>query len=421
MFQKITLKNGLRVILWPRKETQAVTVMIGVQVGSRDESNEIAGVSHCIEHMNYKGTKKRPTATEIAEFIDDIGGMTNAYTSKEHTAYYTKIASDHILEAFDYLADNIQNSTNLEEQFNRERGVVIEDLKMHKDRPMEEVAELFEEAIFTDKSFGRRIGGYPKTVEQITRNDLVNFKSRTYNAENSVLVVVGNFGKLSEKEVINKIEEYFNLNRGGKISRKLSGTVLNKTLTTGEMKTEQSNLIVGFAAPSLKDEERYATRMLAQILGGSMSSRMFTEIREKRGLAYAIETSYQGYSDVGDITTQAGVAHQNVEETIEAIMKEYKKIISEKVSPSELKRAKEIIKGGILIGIEDSENLADMLVCMELIQGKLETPEELIKKYQTVSEDEILTVAQKYIDFDKVVVSIVGPNIDKDKIDKLLK
>jgi predicted Zn-dependent peptidase len=421
MFQKITLKNGLRLILWPRKETQAVTVMFGVGVGSRDEPDEIAGISHFIEHMNFKGTKKRPTATDVAEFIDDIGGMSNAYTSKEHTAYYVKISSDHILEAFDYLADNIQNSTNLLEEFDRERGVVMEDLKMHKDRPMEEVAELFEEAIFTDKSFGSRIIGYPKTVQQITRDNLVDFKNKTYFAENSVLAVVGNFGKLSEKEVIKKIEEYFTLNHGNKITREASGVISNKTVTVGEMKTEQSNLVIGFAAPSLKDENRYAARMLAQILGGSMSSRMFTEIREKKGLAYAIETSYQGYSDTGLIVTQAGVAHQNIEETIKAIMQEYKKIISEKVNLSELKRVKEIIKGGILIGIEDSENLADMLICMELIQGKLETPEEAIKKYQAITEEDILRVAKKYINFNTVVISVVGPNINQNKINKLLK
>lgn len=421
MFKKTTLKNGLRLILWPRKETQAVAVMFGVGVGGRDEPNEIAGVSHFIEHMNFKGTKKRPTATDVAEFIDDIGGMTNAYTSKEHTAYYVKTSSDHILEAFDYIADNIQNSTNLESEFDRERGVVMEDLKMHKDRPMEEVGELFEEAIFTDKSFGKRIIGYPKTVKQITRNDLVNFKSKTYFAENSVLAVVGNFGKLSEKEVIKKIEEYFTLNHGSKIIRKASGVLSNRTVTVGEMKTEQSNLIIGFAAPSLKDKDRYAARLLAQILGGSMSSRMFTEIREKGGLAYAIETNYQGYSDTGLIATQAGVAHQNIEKTIEAIIQEYKKIISEKVNPSELKRAKEIIKGGILIGIEDSENLADMLICMELIQGKLETPEEAIKKYQAITEEDISRVAKKYINFNTVVASLVGPTIDKDKINKLLK
>lgn len=421
MYQKITLKNGLRLILWPRRETQAVTVMFGVGVGSRDEPSDIAGVSHFIEHMNYKGTKKRPTATDVAEFIDDIGGISNAYTSKEHTAYYIKISSDHILDAFDYLADNIQNSTNITEEFDREKGVVIEDLKMHKDRPMEEVAELFEEAIFTDKSFGRRIGSCPKTVRQITREDLVNFKNKTYSAENSVLAVVGNFGGFSEKELSKKIGDYFVLNYGSKISRKTSGVVSNKTVTTGEMKTEQSNLIIGFAAPSAKNEDRYSARLLAQILGGSMSSRMFTEIREKRGLAYAIETSYQAYSDAGYLATQAGVAHQNIEKTIEAIMKEYKKIISEKVSQSELKRAKEIIKGGILIGIEDSKNLADMLIFMELIQGKLETPEELIKRYQAVSADEVLAVAKKYINFKQMVVSLVGPKINKDKINKLLK
>lgn len=416
MYKKITLKNGLRLILVPRKEIASVTVMFGVGTGSRDESEEVAGVSHIIEHMNFKGTKKRPSPIEVSEFIENIGGMSNAFTSKEMTGYYVKIASEHLEKAFDFIADNMQNSLNLKPEFEREKKVVIEDLKMHKDRPMEEVAELFEESFFTERSLARRIGGSPESVAKITLAEMVEFERKKYVAENCALCVVGNFGSLSEKDMIALTEKYFNLKSGEVQKHKKSGTADKVLLTTGKREIEQTSLIVGFAGPGLKDKDKYAARIMARILGGSMSSRMFTQIREKRGLAYAINTGCQSYTDTGTIYTQAGIAHDKIEEALKAILVEHKKIISAKVSENELSRAKEITRGGILISLEDSESVAESLLSAEIEQGELLTPEEIINKYLAVTIDDVQQAAKKYFDFKKMVVSVVGPKIDKEKI-----
>lgn len=421
MYKKIVLKNGLRLILVPRKEIASVTVMFGVGSGSRDEDENVAGVSHVIEHMNFKGTKRRPSPKKVAEFIEDIGGMANAFTSKETTGYYVKIASEHLEKAFDYVSDNVQNSLNLKPEFEREKRVVIEDLKMHKDRPMEEVIELTEEAFFTEQSLARRIGGSPESVAKISLDQMIAFEEEHYVAENCVLCVVGNFGSFSEKDMIDLTEKYFKLNSGEKQSHKKSQTVDKIVVTTGKREIEQTSLVLGFAGPGLKDEDKYAARIMARILGGSMSSRMFTEIREKRGLAYAIDTGCQSYTDTGAIYTQAGIAHDKIEEALKAILDEHKKIINSKISAEELSRAKEITRGGILISLEDSESVAESLLSAEIEQGELLSPEEIIKRYLAVTADDVLKVAKKYFDFSKVVVSVVGPKIEKNNINRILE
>lgn len=421
MYKKFTLENGLRVILAPRTETQSVTVLLGVWAGSRYEKADEAGISHFVEHMNFKGTKKRPTAIEVSHFINDIGGMYNAYTDKEHTVYYVKISSDHLDLALDYISDNVINSLNLKEEFEREKGVVIEDVKMHKDRPMEEVEELFEEAVFSDESLARRITGTVESVAGITLAGLKNYRDARYVAGDSVLAVVGNFGKLDETKLIEKIEQYFKMPGGKAAGAKESGQNNKQVLLTQDRKTEQTNLIVGFPGPGLRSDDKYAFRMLARILGGSSSSRMFIEVREKRGLAYAVETAAQSYSDAGSILTLANVAHFNVEAATGAVIEEYRKITRSKVTAEELKRAKEITKGGILIGLEDSETLADMLVATELNQNGFLTPEEVIKHFLSVTEDEVLSVAQKYLNFDKLVITAVGPKINKKALNKIMR
>lgn len=421
MFKKYTLKNGVRLIIALRTETKAVTVMLGVAAGSRYEDKSIAGVSHFVEHMFFKGSKKRPTPELVNDFINNIGGMYNAYTDKELTAYHVKISSDHLLEVFDYLSDNLINPLNLQEEFDREKGVVIEDIKMHKDRPMEEVFELFEETAYTSEALGRRIAGTVGSVEKISLSDLKKYEAEHYIAENVVLVVAGNLGKLTEDEVVQRAEEYFQVKSGKPGSFEKSDSVDKSKLAIGNRKTEQTNVIVGFGGPGLRNEEdKYAMRLLAGILGGSSSSRMFAEIREKRGLAYAMEADYQGYADTGSILALANVAHGNVEKAAKAIVEEYRKITIEEPSGEELKRVKEILKSGVLIGLEDSENLAEMLMRMEILQEKLIDPDEIIGRYERITPADILRVAKKYLSFDKMIISAVGSEIDKQKLNNIL-
>ncbi len=415
------LKNGLRYVAIPRKETGAVTVLVGIGAGSRHETDELAGVSHFVEHMNFKGTKKRPTPLEVAEYIENIGGITNAYTSKEHTAYYVKIASEHLREALEFLSDNLINSLNLPDEFEREKGVVIEDLKMHKDRPMEEVAELFEEKLFIDKALARRIGGTPESVSNITLDGLKNYKNKHYVANNIVVAIVGKYDTNKLGNIEDLVQTYFTFATGGNESLSKFGENKSTVVVCDDRKIEQTNLILGFAGPGSRDSKKYAAKIMAMILGGSMSSHMFTEIREKRGLAYAIHTSHSGYSDTGMIFTQAGIANENLAETIKAIMVEYKKIVNEKVTEAELKRAKEIIRGGLMISLEDSENLADMLVTQELTQDKITTPSQAIEQFMRVGLEDVLKISQEYLNLDKMVVSVVGPGAKEERVWDILK
>lgn len=420
-YQKHTLKNGLRVIIVPRKDTEAVAVYLGVGVGSRYEKEHTAGISHFAEHMCFKGSKKRPSALEVSEFIEDIGGIVNAYTSKEHTSYYVKIASTHLERAFDYLADNLINPINDSVEFERERGVIIEDLKMHKDRPMEEVAELFEEALFTETNLARRIGGSVESVSNITLKDLNVFESDYYFSGNCVLAVVGDLNGMSESQIVSLAERYFCFDKGEKSKAEYSGTSDQFKIITDARPIEQTNIIIGFGGPSLLAEDRYAAKVMAMVLGGGMSSRMFTEVREKRGLAYAIFSSCQGYSDTGMIYTQAGIANNNLSESIETIVNEYKKMIDNKITEQELSRAKEMIKGGLLISLEDSDEIADMLVSMELDQGRILNVKDVIGRVEAVSVNDVFKITNKYFDFKKMLVSVVGPQVTEQKIASIIE
>lgn len=420
-YQKHVLKNGLRVIVVPRKDTEAVAVYLGVGVGSRYEQEHTAGISHFAEHMCFKGSKKRPSALQVSEFIEDIGGIVNAYTSKEHTSYYVKIASTHLERAFDYLADNLINPLNDPVEFERERGVIVEDLKMHKDRPMEEVAELFEEELFSDPNLARRIGGSVESVTDISLQDLNTFESDYYFSENCVLAVVGDLNGMSESQVVNLADRYFDFRQGQKNQAELSLTSDSFKIVTDNRSIEQTNLIIGFGGPSLLADDRYATKVMTMILGGGMSSRMFTEVREKKGLAYAIFSSCQGYSDTGMIFTQAGIANENLSESIKTIIQEYKKIIETKVTEQELNRAKEMIKGGLLISLEDSDEIADMLVSMELDQGRILHVKDIINRVEAVSVSDISKVANSYFDFKKMLISVVGPKVTKQKIESIIE
>jgi predicted Zn-dependent peptidase len=421
LFKKYTLKNGVRLIIAPREETNAVAVMVGVAVGSRYEPENLSGVSHFIEHMSFKGSKKRPTPSKVNDFINDIGGIYNAYTDKELTAYHVKISSDHLVEVLDYLSDNLINPINSKEEFNREKNVVIEDIKMHKDRPMEEVIELFEENIFTEKSLGRRIAGTVESVRKIKHEELLEFEQDHYIAENIVVVICGNLGNLTEEKVVCEAEKYFTAKSGKKSEIITSGTLDVAREVSGQRKTEQTNLIIGFAGPGLRDlEDRYAFKILAEILGGSSSSRMFVEVREKLGLAYAAETEHIAYSDAGSLVTLANVAHENIEKASRAIINEYRKIVKDGPKDEEIKRAKELMKSAISIGMEDSENLAESLMRMEIIHEKLMAPEEVIAKFEEVTAKDVIRVAKKYINFDKMLVSVVGPFLDDKKLKKIL-
>ncbi len=406
-YKKYTFKNGLRAILVPISSSNVVTTMALFGVGSRYEKNDVAGISHVLEHMHYKGTKKRPNSIQISEFIESIGGEHNAFTGKEYTGYYAKVASKHLEKSFDFLADLLTSPLLDQSELEKEKNVIFQELDMYNDIPMEIVSSKFENGIFSGDSLGRDIIGTRKSIAKITSEDLINFRKDFYSAANTVIVVAGHIDNLDETVIL--LEKYFALKPGVKPEKVVSSHDKQDKIVITMKKTEQSHLVIGFRGVSYSSPDRYALKLLAIILGGSMSSRMFEEIREKRNLAYSIKTSSSSYLDTGAIETQAGIPHDKTHEAVAAIMGEYAKIKAAGATIEELDRAKEILSGRMVIALEDVGDLADHFAMGELMVGELLTPDELLKKYMAVTVNDIKNIAQKYFLDDKITMSLVGP------------
>lgn len=419
-YSQIILKNGIRLILIPKESTAVVTILTMFKVGSRDETPEIAGISHLLEHMHYKGTKIRPTALEVADFIESVGGEHNAFTNKEYTGYYAKVTPRHLERAVEFLSDNLLQSTFPEEELEKEKGVIIEEINMYEDLPMVSVESKFEEDIFGDNALGREIIGTKESVMGVSRETLMQYKQKHYGANNLVVVVAGNFGDYKEDIIAKIVEEKFNLENIEKSSVDKIELNNKKVFRYINKKTEQTHLIVGFKTVGFDHPDFFALEILASILGGGMSSRMFEEIREKRGLAYSVKTHCCNYVESGILFTQAGVPNSKVEEAFAAILNEYKNI-QFGVTKEELNKAKEMICGKILIKFEDSEELADHYATEATLAKKIMTPEEIINKFRSVTEDDIIKVANKYLIDEKMGSTIIGQNINKEKIEKIYK
>ncbi len=424
--KKIVLKNGVRLMLMPNKSTGVVTIMTMFGVGSRHESDKLAGISHLLEHMNYKGTLKRPTFLEVAEFIESIGGEHNAFTGKEYTAYYTKVTPKHLEKGVDFVSDNVLHSTYDSEELKKEKGVIIEEINMYEDQPMENIDNKFEEALFGKNALGRDIIGTKESVSGLERDDLLEYRKHHYTAENCVVAMAGNFGETTEAQIEKLIEEKFVFTGTKAVSKAGSPEnpeqiVLNqsKSVIIVPKKTEQSHLMIGFFGPPFVSEDRSALKLLGVILGGSMSSRMFVEVREKRGLAYAVRTSFGCYREAGSIETQAGVPHSKVKETIKAILDEYRKVTEKEVTESELSRVKEILNGQTMIDLEDSFEVADHYARYETIAGVTKSPEEILKEYEKVRPSDILKIAKKYLVDNRMSLAYIGPALEEKDITNL--
>jgi len=419
-YQIFTLENGLRLIIVPDNSKGVLTSMVLFGVGSRYESDQIAGISHVLEHMFYKGSKKRPNSTLISEFIEDIGGEHNAFTSKEYTGYYTKVASKYLEKSLDFLSDLLINPLFDAKELEQEKFVIIQELKMYEDLPMEVASSKFEQALLGDNGLGRDVIGFEKSILSLQRDDLVKYKESHYTASNGVVVLAGNIGELSVEEVKKLVAKYFLFPTG--IQSRYPEINLNtkKALEIVEKKTEQSNLLIGFRGADFNNDDKYALKLLSMILGGSMSSRMFVEIREKRGLAYAVRTSSSSYQDTGVIETYAGVTHERVLEATKAILTEYRRVFDDLVE-SEVGRAKEIIYGRMLISAEDTTEIANHFALQTLLGKKILTLDEISKLYEKVTLSDIISTGKKYLTDQNLALGFVGQNVTKEEIEKILK
>jgi predicted Zn-dependent peptidase len=403
MTKEITnLASGLRVAADEMKDVETVSVGVFVNTGSRHESPEINGISHFLEHMAFKGTKKR-SARQIAEEFEGIGGHINAYTSKEKTVYYAKVLKQHAEFAVEFLSDILQNSTFDEVELEKERGVILQEIAMTNDTPDDIVFDYFQEAAYPKQALGRSILGPEKNIKKFNRADFSKYIGSQYNYQNMAVVAAG---AIKQDDLVKWSQKYFTNLGSNKIKEpqvgKYSGGDFRK-----KKKLEQINLVMGFNGLSYLDPKYYTAQILAMILGGGMSSRLFQEVRENRGLAYSVYAFNYNHQDSGLFGIYAGTTPDKANELISATKDEIKKIC-EKISEKELQRVKTQFSASLLMSKESTSSRMQKLGSDILSLGKIQSSDEIMKKISVVKKSDVSDLAEKIFNGSKPTFAAIG-------------
>jgi len=416
-FLKRKLKNGMRIISVPEKSTDVFTVLLMVGTGSKYETEKEAGISHFLEHMFFKGTKRRPTPKELVEPLDSIGGIYNAFTAQEFTGFYVKITSRKKDLALEWMVDVFFNSLFLEKEIEKEKGVVIEELNMINDDPMKKVQVLWPKLLYGNQSAGRPIIGKKETIKNFSREMILQYKKQQYVAQNLVLGVSGNF---DEKEILEKIAKYFQKVKPGKKRErpKLIENQKKPEILLEKRKVDQCHLILGTRGVNLFDERKYIQEVLATLLGGMMSSKLFQKIREGMGIAYYIFSESHSDLDSGYLAVFAGLKIEEVKKGIEEILKELRKI-KNNISPKELKKAKENIKGKLDIVLENPENRLNFYLLQELLENRILTKKEFFEKIEKVTLNQVKRFAEKFFRLGNLNLALIHPYFEKKELKEL--
>lgn len=419
-FKRKILPNGLRLITVPMPGFESATVLILVGAGSRYETKNNNGISHFLEHMAFKGTKNRPTSLEITSLIDGIGGESNAFTGRETTGYYIKAAATHVDLALEVLSDMLQNSLFDEEEINKEKGVIIEEMNMYEDNPMRKLGDIYEELLYGDTPMGWDIAGTKEVIRKTTRQDFLDYMSSLYSADNITVVVSGGIDEQKVQELTEKyfgsMQTFATIKADAVKEDQQTAAVLLK-----HKKIEQIHIALGVRTVALEHPDRYALDVLAAIMGGGMSSRLWHEVREKRGLAYYVRTSSDNYVDCGTLVTSAGVDANRVEEAIKVIKEEYAKFQEKgNITKEELTRAKELLKGHLVLDLEDSRSVGSFYAHQEILESKLETPSEVLKHIDAVTMQDIERVTKTYLGL-PLNLAVIGNVTDRQKLEDLIK
>jgi predicted Zn-dependent peptidase len=418
-----TLPTGLKLLTVSMPSLESVTVTVWVKTGSRFEEKETNGISHFLEHMVFKGSKKRPTAKEISGVVDSIGGEFNAATSKDWTNFYIKTRVGNLETAMDVLSDMVLNPILASNEIEREKGTIIQEIAMYEDTPMMHIGDIFEELVFEGSPLGRDTAGSAKTVRAIKRNDFVRYRDLHYHPDEMMVSVVGG---INDGEAKSLVEQYFNTLKPFKGDSFKEQEFINKQkkpqFKLQTKKAEQAHLILGFTSEGRNYEGRFAQSLLATILGGGMSSRMFIEVRERRGLAYSIRTGMDRYQEVGYLSTYAGVNVAKADEAIKIMLGEYHKVTNKtsKISNQELLKAKEFLKGHLALALEDTKDVTSFFADQAMFAKEILTPEEVYKKVDKVRLEDVVFEAKKLFVPERLNLAIIGPFKEKEKFKKLL-
>lgn len=422
MFKKTTLQNKLRVITVPMKNANSVTVLILVGTGSKYEKKDINGMSHFLEHMFFKGTKKRPTTLNISETLDKIGGQYNAFTSKEVTGFWAKVDKKHEDVALDWISDMFLNSKFESEEIEREKGVVIEELNMYLDTPTAYVSELFEDLLYGDQPAGWRIVGEKENILAFNREKLIDYYTTHYAPENTVVCVAGD---IQTKNIEEKMNKYFGKVKAvSPLSKAATKEIQGKPgILLHNKKTDQTHFCLGVRTYNMFDPRKYTLALMAIILGGNMSSRLFISVRERNGLAYYIHTSVDTTTDTGYLVTQAGIKNDSLEKAIGLVLDEYRDFKNKKITPQELKKAKDYLKGSTYLSLDSTDAQASFYATQAVMEHDILTPEEKLKMIDKVSVNDIKKVAEDIFAPEKLNLAVIGPFEEKNKkaLEQLLR
>jgi len=417
--QRTTLDNGLRIITANMPHIRSVSICVYIGVGSRYEAEAEAGISHLIEHMLFKGTPERPSAREIAEAIEGVGGILNGATGKELSLYWCKVAQSHFNHSLNVLADMLLNSKFLPEDIEKERQIIIDEINMSLDSPSQRVEMLIDELLWPNHPLGRDVAGCKESVATIDRDTILNYLQSQYQPGNTVISITGD---IEHESAIAAVSQVFgnwtnNQPRSGYLPYQ-EQPVQRLNIETRD--TEQAHLCLGIPGLPLLHPKRYTLDLLNVILGEGMSSRLFTEVRDRLGLAYSISSHSEHYHDSGSITIYAGVEPNNLETAVKAILEQLAQL-KEPVSEHELSRTKELTTGRLLLGMEDSRSVAGWLGGQEVLNGRILSVDEVISIVKAITPQELGELARELILTSQLRLSLVGPITKSKALEELLK
>ncbi len=417
-FERHRLDNGLRVLSANMPHVQSVTCMVMLAAGSRYETAETNGIAHFAEHMFFKGTERRPTARDIGIEVDSLGGEFNAFTSKEYTGYYVKCAADYRDQALDVLVDMLRNSTFDPEEIEREKGVIVEEMNMYYDTPRDFIGGVYERLLYGDQPLGWDIVGRRETIRGATRETFLDYVGRWYRPERMVVGVAGRLDGSYLESIERLLGDLEPAPTGAPPPAAANGDGPRATIHRKD--SDQAHLCLGVRSYPIVHPDRWALQLLTTILGTGMSSRLFTEVRERRGLAYYVYAHNQGYTDAGSLFSQAGVDIARAEEAVETVAREFRRIVEEPVPADELEKARALAKGRFVLRLENPQGMIVFGLGREVLNDPVVEPEEVLAGLDSVTVEDVQRVAQDVIGSNGLNLALIGPFDDQAPFEALL-
>lgn len=402
------LSNGLKMLLVPMNDQRTATVLVLVETGSRYETKEKNGISHFLEHMCFKGTSNRPNQLVITRELDGMGAEYNAFTGHEYTGYYAKVASDHLPNALDLIADVYCNSLFNEEDIELEKGAIVGEIDMYEDMPMRKVGDLFMRLVYGDQPAGWQISGPKELVTTFTRADFISYRAMHYVPSATTVVVAGKFNNAKVSAMIKK--QFSELKKSKKYSKlQVSDEQSAPATLVKHKESDQTHLIVGVRSFPLMHKSYAILGVMAGVLGGGMSSRLFQKVRTEMGLGYYVRAANDSFTDHGMFAASAGVVNDRAPEAVSAILSEFKRLKTDLVPELELKKAKDMMAGRLMLGLESSDEIAEYFGFQEILRKKLSTPEDIVKKMNSVTAKDIQRVAREIFVTEHLNLALIGP------------